>query len=506
MIKCKNCTISEDCFVCPIITSIVESSNMMTYITEIDGKVLACNELGAKYFNIPKEMVVGRTLKDLCEAGDYEDKRKVILESILRGKPITMEKEKDGEYREIIVFPILGEEEKVEKVILHIRDITDIRKNEEELIHARKKAEESDKMKSSFLANISHEIKTPMNAIIGFSQLLLDSEYDSQMKDRFLKTIYTNSNHLLELLNNIMDYAKVEAGELEVIYESFKVNELLEEIEDIFKDINYKKNMDSVKLTIEKRKKDHKIVSDYLRLKQVLSNIISNAIKYTYSGEIHLKTTIFNGIITFCVEDTGIGIPKNKIDKIFEKFVQVDDSSKKTVDGTGLGLTISKSIVEKLGGKIWVDSKLGEGSTFIFNIPFDSHNEIIKKSEINESGENLEEPVLDNVTAMLIEDVPSDYSLLSIIMRPKGVKSCWANTEKKVLRCLSKEDIKIAFIDMSVTQVNIYDITKKIKQFHKNIPIIGITTGKTKNNHYIDSWINKPFNKKIIFDILKKYV
>jgi signal transduction histidine kinase len=189
---------------------------------------------------------------------------------------------------------------------------------------------------------------------------------------------------LEELLNNILDYAKIEAGELDLdlFYEKFSINELFEELEDLLQDTNDKKNVMSVKLTFEKREDDDIIISDYLRLKQVLYNLVNNAIKFTELGHIRVGTRILDNIITFFVEDTGIGIHKDNLEIVFDKFVQVDTTSKKKYQGTGLGLSIAKSIIKILGGIIWVDSTENQGSTFFFTLPKEEKN--IEQKEKND--------------------------------------------------------------------------------------------------------------------------
>ncbi len=203
-----------------------------------------------------------------------------------------------------------------------LQDITSQKQNEEAL-------EKSNAVKSVFLSTISHELRTPMNAIIGFSDIILSNNKNKE-SERFLKSINSNAKHLDELLNNILDYSKIESDALDILYEKFSVNELFDELYDIFEDLNYRKNLDFVKLEFIKNR-DKKIKSDYLRLKQVLYNIISNSIKFTENGYIKISFTFDNNYITFKLEDTGIGIPKDQISHVFDRFWQYDSGSRQKI-------------------------------------------------------------------------------------------------------------------------------------------------------------------------------
>ena len=207
-----------------------------------------------------------------------------------------------------------------------------------------------------------------MSAIIGYSDIIL-KDNDNVDTLRFLKSINSNAKHLHELLNNILDYSRIESESLDIYYEKFYILDLLEELSDIFEDENYKKNINFVKLEFIKNN-NKEIISDYLRLKQVLYNIISNSIKFTEKGYIKISFETFVDYVEFKIEDTGIGIPEEKIPFVFDRFWQCDSSSKKKYKGTGLGLSISKSIIELLNGKIWLESILGKGATFYIRIPF----------------------------------------------------------------------------------------------------------------------------------------
>jgi len=433
-----------------------------------------------------------------------ECRRKRLLEAIFTGSPVYFIDEHDGKFFEHYIYPILNDNGSTEYIAIHHKDITEQEIIKIELERSKIAAEKSDLLKSLFLANMSHEIRTPMNSIIGFSDILLDDNYECANSKKFLKTINANAKHLEELLNNILDYAKIEAGELdlELLYEKFSVNDIFEELEEIFYDVNEKKNLNSVKLVFEKRTEDEIIVSDFLRLKQVLYNLISNAIKFTEIGHIRVGTRIKDNTITFFVEDTGIGIPTEKLEIVFDKFVQVDATSKKQHQGTGLGLSIAKSIVNILGGNIWVDSTVKQGSTFIFTLPLQEKQNIETKNTDNTNYDFSE------LNVMVLEDIPENYSLLGIMLNSMKVNVDWLCSSEEALTIFKNNTIiiDVIFIDMSVSNLDILNFIQNVKQIDEDVTIIVISVTDVIDIKNVDFQIVKPITKEKISSILKKSI
>jgi len=382
-----------------------------------------------------------------------------------------------------------------------IRDITEEKRTEEEL-------EKSNTIKSTFLSNVSHELRTPMNVIIGFSDILLlsvgDNEVDYVSKDnyiRFLKSINSNAKHLDELLTNILDYSKLDIDNFDVLYESFYIQELFEELYDIFFDVNYNKNLYLVKLDFD-LSINKKIVTDYLRLKQVLFNIISNSIKFTSRGYIKISYELKKNKIIFKIEDTGIGIEKEKIKYVFDDFWQGDSSSRKVYGGTGLGLSISKGIIESLSGDIWLESKINEGTIFFVEIPFEKVVNKEKQKTKKETTKNY----FSGKTVLVVDEIPINYSLLGIYLKSININTISCYDAEDAIKKFNKQKDKIdlIIIDLNLHDMGFLELSKKLKNIKKENIIIGKSGVEVEKNEFIDFYLKNPINKDNLILILNK--
>ena len=282
---------------------------------------------------------------------------------------------KNGDIRFIAFEGRIGHKKdgSFEKTHCILQDITERKKIESELIAAKEKAEESDRLKSAFLANMSHEIRTPLNSIIGFSDLMLDPDYDTSQYVKFAKLINASGNNLLAIISDIMDISKIEAGQVNIKKQLHSANKLISDIQGEFA---FKAMEKGIELRIELSNPNDEIFieSDENRLRQILVNFVGNAIKFTEKGFIVIGIEIVGDYVQFYVKDTGIGIPKEFHEQIFERFRQVETGNTRKYGGNGLGLPISKSLVELLGGSIWMESEHGKGSTFYIKIQYDKNS------------------------------------------------------------------------------------------------------------------------------------
>jgi len=251
-------------------------------------------------------------------------------------------------------------------------DISEHQKYENNLKNAKEKAEESDRLKSVFLANMSHEVRTPLNVIIGFSDLLKDEKLTSQTRNEYIDMITSSSHNLLELINDIIDISKIEAGQLRITETTFNLNQLLKQLMHWIEKDKKDKGKENVEIILSAPLPDSGsiILTDQGRLKQILVNLLTNALKFTDKGSIEFGYITRERELQFYIKDTGTGIRKSNLHSIFERFKQADENTSQKYGGTGLGLAITKAIIELMGGTIWVDSEPKKGSTFYFTLPF----------------------------------------------------------------------------------------------------------------------------------------
>lgn len=494
-IRCQNNVISiiTKTEVINVVNCNFDNSETYTLLLDPDGSIIySCSEF------VSKNKHIGDNISNLLNPNEYETFRKLMIQVIFTNTRIVQNLNIHNRCHKIIITPILDRNFKVKFLLVNGCDVTKTQKIINEIEILKDKLKYSDSIKNIFLSNISHELRTPMNAIIGFSDLLL-SDKDTPQLENFLKSINSNAIHLDELLNNILDYSKMESKEFDLLYEKFSINELFEELNNVFSQLNYKKNLDFVKLEFIINE-DRKIISDYLRLKQILFNIISNSIKFTNKGYIKTTYSVDGQYIIFKIEDTGIGIPQDKIRYVFDRFWQSDSSSRKKYKGVGLGMAISKSIAELLGGKIWLESEINKGTTFYVKILLEEvKHEIFKdNNETSFSDKNI----------LIIDELPVNYSLLGIYLKSLNVKLLSTSSGENALKKYRKQKDKI---DLIILDVNLPDmetdkIITKINEIKKCIIITKsdrITKIKKTDNNS-DYHISNPIDKDHLLSILNK--
>jgi PAS domain S-box-containing protein len=393
-------------------------------------------------------------------------------------------------------------------------DIASRKQSEMELIQAKEKAEESDRLKSAFLANMSHEIRTPMNAIIGFTQLLSDPNIAADRKEEFIKIITHNGQTLIRLIDDIIDIARIEAGQLTINITECHLNVLLHELQKQYLEIiqsQGKKNLDII-LEIP----PEKIVcrTDSFRLRQVLSNLIDNAIKFTNDGyvEIGLRKTDDNKLL-FYVRDTGIGIPENKLSLIFSRFRQLEEADTKTYGGTGLGLTISQNLVRMLNGEIQVDSKPGEGSIFHFTLPLPILETDIQPESIPEENFINFKNIWKDKVFLIAEDDKYNFRIIEELLRITNVSIVHAWNGKEVLEKIrTKMKFNLILMDIRMPVMNGLIATKEIRKSMPDITIIAQTAYANEEDKKLciiagcNDYISKPIDKSQLLKTIRKYI
>lgn len=395
-----------------------------------------------------------------------------------------------------------------EKVLLTVRDITRLKKVQEELEVARRVAEVAGEQKTAFLANISHEIRTPLNAIVGFAGLL--SNASESERNSYVEIIKGNTNMLLQLVNDILDMSKIEAGTLEFIYSDTDVNQIMRELEGIFR-LRLEEADSPVRIVFEPCLPVCFIHTEKNRVSQVLSNFLSNAFKYTKEGSITLGYKVREDDIYFYVQDTGAGIPAGKVDKVFERFMKLDAKKQ----GTGLGLSISRTIIKKLGGEIGVFSEYGKGSTFWFTLPVKPFDFLPLQQRTEDVSETVEfnETEYDagavRRTILIAEDMDDNYLLYKIYLEKHYDLIRATNGEEAVSKYLECNP-DIILMDIGMPVVDGYQATDAIRQLSSDIPIVAVTAfaydedRRKVMSRGFNGYLSKPLNKDELLKMLHK--
>ncbi|MFO8022392.1 MAG: PAS domain S-box protein [Perlabentimonas sp.] len=378
-----------------------------------------------------------------------------------------------------------------------------------ELREANQRAEEHDKLKSAFLANMSHEVRTPMNGILGFSQLLLDGAIDDAEREEFVGVIQNCGNQLLAIINDLIDISKIEANQITLNPSPVNLNELLNEQLLLFKP---KAEDNNLQFEIESNldPTTSAIMVDGARLRQVISNLIGNAIKFTREGEVRFGCYRNQNVVEFYVKDTGVGIPADKQKYIFERFRQVETELARQTSGTGLGLAISKALVSKMGGEIWVESQSGEGSTFHFTIP---DNNAVNKTIEQPIAEKRYQTVSKTPQILIADDNEINYLYLKELLKGVDADLLWVTNGQEVVSYVkSNPNIDLILMDIKMPIMDGYQATREVKKIRHDLPIIAQTAYAMTSDREkaaesgCDDYIAKPINKAKFISIINRFL
>lgn len=384
------------------------------------------------------------------------------------------------------------------------------KKSEDDVKAALLKAEESDRLKSAFLANMSHEIRTPMNGILGFASLLSEPKLTGAQLKRYVSIIEKSGARMLNIINDLIDISKIEAGQMEVNITECNINEQIEYLYAFFNPETTKKDL---RLTYNNKLSNTEsiIVTDSEKFYAILTNLIKNSIKYTHDGSIEFGYDKTENFLEFFVKDTGIGIPSDRLEAIFERFVQADIEDSKVYEGAGLGLTITKAYVEMLGGKLWVESVDGQGSQFYFTIPYKT----IQKKTIAVKEDTIPETSMPmkKLKILIAEDEDIAANFLSIILREHSTDILIAKTGKETVD-LSRDnpDIDVILMDIKMPIISGYEATKQIREFNKDVVIIAQTAYALSGDQEkaiaagCDDYISKPIDKNELIEMIGRLI
>ncbi|MBI5539434.1 MAG: response regulator [Bacteroidia bacterium] len=377
----------------------------------------------------------------------------------------------------------------------------------EDYTEAKEKAEESTKLKEAFLANMSHEIRTPMNAIIGFSDILFKRNLGEQEK-QFVRTIKLAGENLLTIINDILDISKIEAGMMTFEDHIFSVKEIFKSLNVMLMEKAKEKNLELV-FTCEDDVPES-LLGDTTRLTQIIINLAGNAIKFTHSGVINVHAKVLNNdnaisMLEFSVTDTGIGIPKDKLEQIFERFRQAESHTTRKYGGTGLGLSIAKQLVELQGGALSVKSEFKKGSVFSFCIPYKKSEEILLVSEIIVKKYNMEE--LCKLNILLVEDSHLNVVLILSLFAEYNLKLQIAENGLVGIEKIKENNYDIILMDMEMPIMNGYEAATIIRnELKNNIPIIAMTAHAMAGEKErclslgMNDYLSKPIDANLLFE------
>lgn len=490
-----------------------------------DKRIIDCNRKASELFDLPRPQLIGKTYTDLCPLTQYHDQETLKMveaksELALLGQPQNFDclltRGKQVFDAEVSFARIYVQNTYMVQAI--VRDVSAKKQAEKQLKQAKEDAERARAAQSEFLSLMSHEIRTPLNAVVSLTDLMLHEEQNPEQEES-LQSVKISARHLLGLIDDILDYNKIESGNIQFETTAFDIRELVKQLS---KALGVKANEKNIEFRTHVSSGVPQILKgDTLRLKQILFNMLSNAIKFTDHGYVSLEVdaesrTPEGQRIYFKVADTGIGITEDRLEAIFEKFMQAETSTTRKYGGSGLGLTICKRLVEMQGGAVSASSKVGEGSVFTFYIPMETSHDVVAAEKDVPTKEP--EYSLHGMRILLIEDDKMNQFVADKIIRKKWkAQLTICSSGEQALEKLGTDSFDLILLDLLLPAMDGYEVAHKIRNDktlslkNPRIPIIALTadafleTRQKALEHGMNDFISKPFDYANLFETLNRY-
>ena len=499
-----------------LLTAVEQSANVIV-ITDLLGVIEYVNPKFTQTTGYEKQEVLGKKPSVLNARTQPAAMYKELWETISSGEIWKGEFHNktlfdDYYWESAIISPVKNEQGQITHYIGIKEDITEKKKLIAELVQAKEDAEESERVKSSFLANMSHEIRTPINGILGFTELLHNTGLMEEESKQFLGIIERSGLRMLGIINNLIDFSKVETSQIKVQQREYNLKEQLDYLYSFYKPEMERKGL-ALQLVNNLSIQDVVVYSDQEKIYAILTNLIDNAMKFTHEGEVEVSCSRKNGSIAFCVRDTGIGIPKSRQKLIFDRFVQVDLEDKIETNGAGLGLAIAKAYVDVLGGEIWVESVEEQGSSFYFDLP-------LKKPEINrdiawignvrtEENQNT----LPKLKILIAEDNKISFLLLQNMLKDIAKEIILATNGLEAITLFKENrDVDLVLMDIKMPKINGYQVVRAIREIDEQVVIIAQTAyafadDKQKAiNVGCNDYVSKPIDRDELLISIKEQI
>ncbi|MBC7845022.1 MAG: PAS domain S-box protein [Flavobacterium sp.] len=495
----------------------VEQSPVSIIITNTSGEIEYANPKFSETSGYTFEEVVGQNPRILKSEHTSQNEYKELWQTLASGNEWHGEFhniKKNGElyWESASISPIINTQGTTTHYIAIKEDITERKIVEKELILAKEKAEESDRLKLAFLANMSHEIRTPMNGILGFTELLKTPNLTDEEQQEYVRIIEKSGIRMLNIINDIISISKVESGQVEITLSETNINEQIDYLYTFFKPEAKQKGIQLFTKN-SLTSKEALINTDREKIYAILTNLVKNALKFTDSGSIEFGYIKKGNYLEFFVTDTGLGISDSQQKIIFERFRQANETISRSHEGSGLGLAISKAYVEMLGGKLWVESSEGKGSSFYFTIPFDKKPESAEK--IITQKVVVEEKIVNEIKdlkVLIVEDDAISKLLITIAVKPFSKEILKVSTGLEAIEaCHNNPDIDLVMMDINMPEMGGYEATERIRKFNKNLIIIAQTANGMQSDRDeaiaagCTDYISKPVNIAALSGLIQKY-